>query len=127
MVASRSGSSARIRSDVQLCRDYTGLEIQRSLVERSEQRQHPILDTVYITDILTTDNQVFGAYGHTRIWRRTSSRRDENTGDLFRLAVEACARLRDPELAEFHPSGIIEPEHAAGTLISKAARGAGGS
>jgi len=128
--------------------DYTGLEIQRSLVQRSEQLQIPILDTVYITYILTTDNQVFGAYGfdinngtrylihadavilaaggHNRIWRRTSSRRDENTGDSFRLAVEAGARLRDPELVQFHPSGIIEPEHAAGTLISEAARGEGG-
>ncbi|MGO2049852.1 MAG: FAD-binding protein, partial [Microbacterium sp.] len=64
--------------------------------------------------------------GHNRIWRRTSSRRDENTGDSFRLAVEAGGRLRDPELVQFHPSGIIEPENAAGTLISEAARGEGG-
>lgn len=128
--------------------DYTGLEIQRSLVQRSEQLDIDILDTVYITDILTDNNRVFGAYGfdindgtrylihadavilaaggHNRIWRRTSSRRDENTGDSFRLAVEAGARLRDPELVQFHPSGIIEPENAAGTLISEAARGEGG-
>lgn len=128
--------------------DYTGLEIQRSLVRRSKQLAIPILDTVYITDILTHDNQVFGAYGfdlangsrylihadavilaaggHNRIWRRTSSRRDENTGDSFRLALEAGARLRDPELVQFHPSGILEPENAAGTLVSEAARGEGG-
>ncbi|MDQ0093360.1 L-aspartate oxidase [Paeniglutamicibacter psychrophenolicus] len=128
--------------------DYTGLEIQRSLVSRAEQLQIPILDSVYITRLLVRDNQVFGAYGfdirsgkrylihadsvilaaggHTRIWRRTSSRRDENTGDAFRLAVDAGARLRDPELVQFHPSGIIEPESAAGTLISEAARGEGG-
>lgn len=128
--------------------DYTGLEIQRSLVRRSEQLEIPILDTVYITDILTNDNRVFGAYGfdinngtrylihadavilaaggHNRIWRRTSSRRDENTGDSFRLAVEAGARLWDPELVQFHPSGILEPENAAGTLVSEAARGEGG-
>ncbi|MFD0332901.1 FAD-binding protein [Streptomyces erythrogriseus] len=36
------------------------------------------------------------------------------------------ARLRDPELVQFHPSGIIEPENAAGTLVSEAARGEGG-
>ena len=128
--------------------DYTGLEIQRSLVRRSQQLDISILDTIYVTDILTHDNRVFGAYGfdigngtkylihadavilaaggHNRIWRRTSSRRDENTGDSFRLAVEAGARLRDPELVQFHPSGIIEPEDAAGTLISEAARGEGG-
>ncbi|WP_166998519.1 L-aspartate oxidase [Paramicrobacterium fandaimingii] len=128
--------------------DYTGLEIQRTLVRRAEQLDVPMVDHVYITRILVQDNVVFGAYGfdqrdgtryvihadavilaaggHTRIWRRTSSRRDENTGDSFRLAVEAGARLRDPELVQFHPSGIIEPENAAGTLISEAARGEGG-
>ncbi|GAA4779071.1 FAD-binding protein [Citricoccus nitrophenolicus] len=128
--------------------DYTGLEIQRTLVNRAAQLEVPILDSVYITRLLVQDNVVFGAYGfdlntgtryrihadsvilaaggHNRIWRRTSSRRDENTGDSFRLAVEAGARLRDPELVQFHPSGIIEPETAAGTLISEAARGEGG-
>ena len=128
--------------------DYTGLEIQRTLINRAAQLDVNILDTVYITRILVEDNVVFGAYGfdvengtryvihadavilaaggHNRIWRRTSSRRDENTGDSFRLAVEAGGRLRDPELVQFHPSGIIEPESAAGTLISEAARGEGG-
>ncbi|NYJ18644.1 L-aspartate oxidase [Glaciibacter psychrotolerans] len=128
--------------------DYTGLEIQRTLVNRAAQLNVPILDEVYITRLLVRDNQVYGAYGfdlntgtrtlihadavilaaggHTRIWRRTSSRRDENTGDSFRLAVDAGARLRDPELVQFHPSGIIEPENVAGTLISEAARGEGG-
>ena len=128
--------------------DYTGLEIQRSLVHRAAQLDIPVLDSVYVTRILTRDGAVFGAYGfdltdgtpylihadavilaaggHNRIWRRTSSRRDENTGDSFRLAVEAGARLRDPELVQFHPSGILEPENAAGTLISEAARGEGG-
>jgi succinate dehydrogenase / fumarate reductase, flavoprotein subunit len=98
--------------------------------------------------VLVRDNVVFGAYGfdlqtgdrytihsdavilacggHTRIWRRTSSRRDENTGDSFRLAVEAGGRIRDPELVQFHPSGLIEPEDSAGTLVSEAARGEGG-
>src|SRR6202008_4128561 len=91
--------------------DYTGLEIQRTLVARAAQLDVAILDTVYITSLLVRDNVVFGAYGfhlengtryiihadavilstggHTRIWRRTSSRRDENTGDSFRLAFEA--------------------------------------
>ena len=62
----------------------------------------------------------------TRIWRRTSSGRNENTGDAMRLAVDAGARLRDTELVQFHPSGLIDPENAAGTLVSEAARGVGG-
>jgi len=128
--------------------DYTGLEIQRTLIRRAEQLQIPVLDSVYITELLVAEGKIFGAYGfdvndgtgyliyadavilaaggHNRIWRRSSSRRDENTGDSFRLAVEAGARLRDAELVQFHPSGIIEPESVAGTLISEAARGEGG-
>ncbi|MEU7632453.1 FAD-dependent oxidoreductase [Nocardia sp. NPDC049220] len=128
--------------------DYTGLEIQRTLVNRAGQLGIQILDTCYVTRILVHDNVVFGAYGfdldngrryvfhadavilaaggHTRIWRRTSSRRDENTGDSFRLALLAGGRIRDPELVQFHPSGLIEPENAAGTLVSEAARGEGG-
>ncbi|WP_019159639.1 L-aspartate oxidase [Brevibacterium senegalense] len=129
--------------------DYTGLEIQRTLVRRAEQVDVPILEHVYITKVLTNeDGEVFGAYGfhehtgeqyliyadavilacggHNRIWRRTSSRRNENTGDSFRLAYEAGGRIRDAELVQFHPSGILEPEADAGTLVSEAARGEGG-
>ena len=128
--------------------DYTGLEIQRTLVNRATQLGIRIVDTCYVTRILVRDNSVFGAYGfdllngrryvihadavvlaaggHTRIWRRTSSRRDENTGDCFRLALLAGGRIRDPELVQFHPSGLIEPEDAAGTLVSEATRGEGG-
>ncbi|MEL7974628.1 FAD-dependent oxidoreductase [Isoptericola sp. F-RaC21] len=128
--------------------DFTGLEVQRALLERAAALAVPVLSTVYVTRLLVNDGVVFGAYGfdlvdgsrylvhadavilatggHTRIWRRTSSRRDENTGDSFRLATEAGARLRDAELVQFHPSGLIEPENAAGTLVSEAARGEGG-
>jgi succinate dehydrogenase / fumarate reductase flavoprotein subunit len=128
--------------------DYTGLAIQRTLLGRAAQLRIPILDTVYVTKLLVRDHVVFGAYGfdvesgtryvihadvvvlatggHTRIWRHTSSRRDENTGDSFRLAVEAGGRVRDPELVQFHPSGLVVPEDAAGTLVSEAARGEGG-
>lgn len=128
--------------------DYTGLEIQRTLLRRAAAVAVPIIDTVYISRILVADGQVFGAYGfdmvegtpvvihadavilaaggHTRIWRQTSSRRDENTGDSFRLAALAGARIRDAELVQFHPSGLLEPADAAGTLVSEAARGEGG-
>lgn len=128
--------------------DYTGLEIQRTLLRRARELQVPIVDTVYITRLLVSDGRIFGAYGfdivdgtptvihadavvlaaggHTRIWRHTSSRRDENTGDSFRLAALAGARIRDAELVQFHPSGLLEPADAAGTLVSEAARGEGG-
>ncbi len=128
--------------------DYTGLEIQRTLLRRARELEVPIVDTIYITRLLATDGRIFGAYGfdvvdgtpviihadavilaaggHNRIWRNTSSRRDENTGDSFRLAALVGGRIRDAELVQFHPSGILEPADAAGTLVSEAARGEGG-
>lgn len=128
--------------------DYTGLEIQRTLLRRARELDVPIVDTVYITRLLAVDGRIFGAYGfdivdgtpviihadavilaaggHNRIWRNTSSRRDENTGDSFRLAALAGGRIRDAELVQFHPSGLLEPADAAGTLVSEAARGEGG-
>jgi succinate dehydrogenase/fumarate reductase flavoprotein subunit len=76
--------------------------------------------------IIHADAVILATGGHTRIWRQTTSRRDENTGDTFRLAALAGALLRDAELVQFHPSGIMEPADAAGMLISEAARGEGG-
>jgi succinate dehydrogenase / fumarate reductase flavoprotein subunit len=128
--------------------DYTGREIQRALVGRAGDLGVPIRDDVYITRLLVHDGRVFGAYGfdiddgsrlviiadavilaaggHTRIWRRSSSRRDENTGDAMRLAAEAGCRLRDMELVQFHPTGMVFPEESAGTLVTEAVRGEGG-
>jgi succinate dehydrogenase / fumarate reductase flavoprotein subunit len=128
--------------------DYTGREIQRVLVERALAVGVEMRDDVYLTRLLVHDGRVFGAYGfdlddgsrrlivadavvlaaggHTRIWRRSSSRRDENTGDAMRLAAEAGCRLRDMELVQFHPTGMVYPEQYAGTLVTEAVRGEGG-
>jgi succinate dehydrogenase / fumarate reductase, flavoprotein subunit len=128
--------------------DYTGREIQRTLVARAAALGVAMLDGFYVTRLLTHEGRVFGAYGfdlddgsrrlivadavvlaaggHTRIWRRSSSRRDENTGDAMRLAAEAGCRLRDMELVQFHPTGMVFPEESAGTLVTEAVRGEGG-
>jgi succinate dehydrogenase / fumarate reductase flavoprotein subunit len=128
--------------------DYTGREIQRVLVERANAVGVDMRDDVYLTRLLVHDGRVFGAYGfdlddgsrrlivadavvlaaggHTRIWRRSSSRRDENTGDAMRLAADAGCRLQDMELVQFHPTGMVFPEESAGTLVTEAVRGEGG-
>jgi succinate dehydrogenase / fumarate reductase, flavoprotein subunit len=77
--------------------------------------------TVYLADAV-----ILAAGGHTRIWRRSSSRRDENTGDGMYLALEAGCELADMELVQFHPSGMVSPEDMAGTLVTEAVRGEGG-
>jgi succinate dehydrogenase / fumarate reductase flavoprotein subunit len=77
--------------------------------------------TAYLADAV-----VLAAGGHTRLWRRSSSRRDENTGDGMYLALEAGCRLSDMELVQFHPTGMVYPEEWAGTLVTEAVRGEGG-
>ena len=128
--------------------DYTGREIQRTLVGRAAELGVAMRDDVYVTRLLVHEGRAFGAYGfdvedgsrwvivadavvlaaggHTRIWRRSSSRRDENTGDAMRLAAEAGCRLRDMEFVQFHPTGMVFPEESAGTLVTEAVRGEGG-
>jgi succinate dehydrogenase / fumarate reductase, flavoprotein subunit len=128
--------------------DYTGREIQRTLVRRAAEIGVAMRDDVYVTRLLVHEGRVFGTYGfdvedgsrwvivadavvlaaggHTRIWRRSSSRRDENTGDAMRLAAEAGCRLRDMEFVQFHPTGMVVPEESAGTLVTEAVRGEGG-
>lgn len=128
--------------------DYTGREIQRALVGRAAEVGVAMRDDLYVSRLLVHDRRVFGVYafdvedggrsvivadavilaagGHTRIWRRSSSRRDENTGDAMRLAAAAGCRLRDMEFVQFHPTGMVFPEESAGTLVTEAVRGEGG-
>jgi succinate dehydrogenase / fumarate reductase, flavoprotein subunit len=128
--------------------DWTGRAILRTLAAKVAELGLTVIDDQYVSQLLVTDGVCFGALafdletgertvfladavvlaagGHTRIWRRSSSRRDENTGDGMYLALRAGCRLQDMELVQFHPTGMVTPEEAAGTLVTEAVRGEGG-
>ncbi|MGH2483116.1 MAG: FAD-binding protein, partial [Candidatus Limnocylindria bacterium] len=128
--------------------DYTGRAVLSTLAEQVLKLEIPVIEDQYVSRLLTADSQCFGAVafdlhtgdrtvfeadavvlcggGHTRIWRRSSSRRDENYGEGMWLAFQAGARLMDMELVQFHPTGMLLPEEAAGTLVTEAVRGEGG-
>jgi succinate dehydrogenase / fumarate reductase flavoprotein subunit len=128
--------------------DWTGRAILRTLAAKVAELGLTVIDDQYVSQLLVTDGTCFGALafalssgertvfladavvlaagGHTRIWRRSSSRRDENTGDGMYLALRAGCRLSDMELVQFHPTGMVTPEEAAGTLVTEAVRGEGG-
>ena len=128
--------------------DYTGQAIIAALVGEVDRRRLPILERVYISDLLTNRGRMSGALGfslddgrevlieagaivlaaggHIHIYRRSSSRRRENTGDGMALAFGAGAALADMELVQFHPSGMIWPSQLEGTLVTEAVRGEGG-
>ena len=128
--------------------DYTGRAIINALFNKVEQLEIPIYENQYVWRLLVHENVCFGAMafdiqsgqrtvyladavilaagGHTRIWRWSSSRRDENTGDGIYLALKAGCRVADMELVQFHPTGMVWPEYMAGTLVTEAVRGEGG-
>ena len=128
--------------------DYTGRSILMALIKKAKELEIPIHDSQYVTELLVHNGICFGAMtfnvqsgertvyladsvilaagGHTRIWRKSSSRRNENTGDGFYLGLKAGCTLTDMELVQFHPTGMVIPEEIAGTLVTEAVRGEGG-
>ena len=128
--------------------DYTGLSILKTLLKKSDELKIPIYDNQYVTELLITENTCFGAMsfnmysaertvhfadavilctgGHTRIWKKSSSRKNENTGDGYFLGLKAGCELIDMEMVQFHPSGMVLPEESEGTLVTEAVRGEGG-
>ena len=128
--------------------DYTGRSILMTLLKKAKSLKIPIRDSLYVTELLVHEGICFGAMafdiqngertvfladsvilaagGHTRIWRKSSSRRNENTGDGFYLGLKAGCALTDMELVQFHPTGMVIPEAIAGTLVTEAVRGEGG-
>jgi succinate dehydrogenase/fumarate reductase flavoprotein subunit len=64
--------------------------------------------------------------GYTRVYPVSSSRIFENYGDGIALAYEAGVDLVDMEMVQFHPTGMVWPKKALGTLATEAIRGEGG-
>lgn len=128
--------------------DYTGRAILLALANKAQELGIPVVEDHYVSSLLVADGACFGALafdlhtgertafladavvlcagGHTRIWRRSTSRRDENYGEGMALGLEAGCQLRDMELVQFHPTGLVAPEEVAGTLVTEAVRGEGG-
>ncbi len=128
--------------------DFTGLSILKTLLKKADDLKIPIYDNQYVTELLIKENVCFGAMsfntesskrtihladavilctgGHTRIWKKSSSRAKENTGDGYYLALKAGCQLIDMEMVQFHPSGMVFPEEMEGTLVTEAVRGEGG-
>jgi succinate dehydrogenase / fumarate reductase, flavoprotein subunit len=128
--------------------DWTGRAVLGALADRADGLGIEVVDGLCVSHLLVSDEGCFGALGfdlehgtrtvlladavvlatggHTRLWQRSSSRRDENTGDGMALALRAGCRLANLELVQFHPTGLVHPEEWAGTLVTEAVRGAGG-
>jgi succinate dehydrogenase / fumarate reductase flavoprotein subunit len=57
---------------------------------------------------------------------RVTSNSWECTGDGTALAYDAGAQLRDMEMVQFHPTGMVWPSGVRGILVTEGVRGEGG-
>jgi len=127
---------------------HTGLAILNALVDQTLQRNIRFRSEVYVFSLLMNQGVVNGAIGldiakgkivvfhakivvlatggHSRMFARSSSHFWENNGDGIALAHSVGASFMDMEMFQFHPTGMVYPEKAAGLLVTEATRGDGG-
>jgi succinate dehydrogenase / fumarate reductase flavoprotein subunit len=132
--------------------DRTGLEMIRTLQQRTVQLGIDVFMECTITDLLkdtTSDGagKVSGAFGY---WRETgsfiafeapaiilatggigksfkvTSNSWEYTGDGHAMALRAGAKLINMEFVQFHPTGMVWPPSVKGLLVTESVRGDGG-
>jgi succinate dehydrogenase / fumarate reductase, flavoprotein subunit len=132
--------------------DRTGLEMIRTLQQRTVQLGIDVFMECTITDLLASgstaeDRKIAGAFGY---WRETgsfisfeapavvlatggigksfkvTSNSWEYTGDGHAMALRAGAKLINMEFVQFHPTGMVWPPSVKGLLVTESVRGDGG-
>jgi succinate dehydrogenase / fumarate reductase flavoprotein subunit len=127
--------------------DRTGLELIKTLEDQILHRNIKFFDEMYIVDLIKKDNKIIGAMGikmptgklfvfHAkaviiatggsgRIFKITSNSW-ESTGDGIGMAARVGTKLRDMEMMQFHPTGMVYPPGVKGLLVTEGVRGEGG-
>jgi succinate dehydrogenase / fumarate reductase, flavoprotein subunit len=127
--------------------DRTGLEMIRTLQQRTVQLGVDVFMECTITDLMKAEGRVSGAFGY---WRETgsfiafeapaivlatggigksfkvTSNSWEYTGDGHAMALRAGAKLINMEFVQFHPTGMVWPPSVKGLLVTESVRGDGG-
>jgi succinate dehydrogenase / fumarate reductase, flavoprotein subunit len=127
--------------------DRTGLEMIRTLQQRTVQLGIDVFMECTVTDLMLDDGTVTGAFGY---WRETgsfiafeapaivlatggigksfkvTSNSWEYTGDGHAMALRAGAKLINMEFVQFHPTGMVWPPSVKGLLVTESVRGDGG-
>jgi len=131
--------------------DRTGLEMIRTLQQRTVELGIDVFMECTVTEIFTDDSagdgQVSGAFGYRRESGRfivfkapsvvlatggigksyqVTSNSWEYTGDGHALALRTGASLINMEFVQFHPTGMVWPPSVKGLLVTESVRGDGG-
>ena len=127
--------------------DRTGLEMIRTLQQRTVSLGIDVFMECTVTDLLKDGDRIAGAFGYWResgrfvvfeapavilatggigkSWQVTSNSW-EYTGDGHALALRAGATLVNMEFVQFHPTGMVWPPSVRGILVTESVRGDGG-
>jgi succinate dehydrogenase / fumarate reductase flavoprotein subunit len=127
--------------------DRTGLEMIRTLQQRTVSLGIDVYMECTVTDLLKDGDRIAGAFGYWResgrfivfeapavilatggigkSWKVTSNSW-EYTGDGHALALRAGATLVNMEFVQFHPTGMVWPPSVRGLLVTESVRGDGG-
>jgi succinate dehydrogenase / fumarate reductase flavoprotein subunit len=127
--------------------DRTGLELIRTLQQRTVALGVDVFMECTVTRLLTDTEGVTGAFGYWResgrfvAWEapsvvlatggigkayKVTSNSWEYTGDGHSLALQAGAGLVNMEFVQFHPTGMVWPPSVRGILVTESVRGDGG-
>jgi succinate dehydrogenase / fumarate reductase flavoprotein subunit len=128
--------------------DRTGLELIRTLQDRAVHTAGvDVHMEVNVFKLLKSGGRIAGALAYRRsdgsliLYRcsalllatggtgkmyRVTSNSWESTGDGTALAYDAGAQLRDMEMMQFHPTGMVWPAGVRGILVTEGVRGEGG-
>lgn len=127
--------------------DRTGMELIRTVQDRSVHAGIHVYMECTVTRLLKDGDRISGAFGYYRAdgrfvlfrakaivlatggWGRmykVTSNSWEGTGDGVAMAYEAGAELRDTEMVQFHPTGMVWPPGVRGLLVTEGVRGEGG-
>jgi succinate dehydrogenase / fumarate reductase, flavoprotein subunit len=127
--------------------DRTGLEMIRTLQDKVVALGIAVYMEVALTRLLKDGDRIAGAVGYNRQtgqfmvfrskaivlasggWGRiykVTSNSWEGTGDGVAMGFLAGAEMLDPEMVQFHPTGMVWPPGVRGLLVTEAVRGEGG-
>jgi len=128
--------------------DRTGLELIRTLQDRAVHTKGvDVHMEVTVFKLLKEGGRAAGALAYRRAdgslvlyscgalilasggagkMYRVTSNSWESTGDGTALAYDAGAQLRDMEMVQFHPTGMVWPAGVRGILVTEGVRGEGG-
>jgi len=132
------------------CKDYTGLEITRVLIDEFLSREIPFVELTSAVEFIMDDKgQVAGAvlydmdhdeylicrakvtvlatggFGRLHIQGFETTNHYGSTNDGVVMAYHAGANLRDLDSTQFHPTGAAFPEQIVGQLCTEKLRARG--